>query len=145
MGPDREDAVTRYFASATVPIPMGRDPLLQFVHERDLLDRFERAVRGDARGVYNVVADGALPLSRLLAIAGKRGLPMPARLLRSAPAAPRLGLGSESPAVFFDYLRYLWVADGRRARAEFGNPHYTTQEAWISFVSTRRKAWEPSQ
>ena len=62
---------------------------------------------------------------------------MPARLLRSVPAAPRLGLGSESPAVFFDYLRYLWVADGERARAEFGTPLYTTQEAWIAFVASK--------
>ena len=71
----------------------GRDPLLQFIHERDLLDRFERAVRGGARGIFNVVADGALPVSRLLALAGKKGLAMPARLLGSVPAAPRLGLG----------------------------------------------------
>ena len=138
MGPEFEDSVSRYFAGTAVPVPMGRDPLLQFIHERDLLDRFERAVRGEARGIFNVVADGALPVSRLLALAGKKGLAMPDRLLRSVPGAPRLGPGSESAAVFFDYLRYLWVADGERARAEFGTPLYTTQEAWVDVVSARR-------
>lgn len=141
MGPDRDDAITRYFAGIAIPVPIGRDPLLQFVHECDLLDVCERSVLEAHPGVFNVVADAALPLSRLLALAGKKGLPMPASLLRSAPSAPCLGTGSESPEVFFDYLRYLWVADGHRARAEFGAPLYTTQEAWIAFVSARGKAW----
>ena len=44
----------------------------------------------------------------------------------------------DPPAGFYDYLRYLWVADGRRGWKAFGEPTYSTKEAWISFVSTRR-------
>ena len=32
----------------------------------------------------------------------------------------------------------LWVADGRKGWDAFGEPVYTTKEAWISFVSARR-------
>ena len=44
----------------------------------------------------------------------------------------------DPPAGFYDYLRYLWVADGERGWNAFGEPVYTTREAWISFVSARR-------
>ena len=44
----------------------------------------------------------------------------------------------DPPAAFFDYLRYLWVADGQRGLDAFGEPAYSTKEAWISFVSSRR-------
>ena len=44
----------------------------------------------------------------------------------------------DAPEGFADYLRYLWVADGSRGWEAFGEPTYTTKEAWISFVSTRR-------
>jgi hypothetical protein len=44
----------------------------------------------------------------------------------------------DAPAAFFDYLRYLWVADGKRGWDAFGEPEYSTKEAWISFVSSRR-------
>ena len=132
------DPIAQYFASDVVPTPLGRDPLLQFVHEQDLLDAYLRAVLESHPGVFNVVGEGVLPVSRLLALAGKRGLPLPTRLLRATPRAPSLGFGDESPDSFFDFLRYLFVADGTRGWREFGKPHYTTKEAWIAFVSSRR-------
>ena len=39
---------------------------------------------------------------------------------------------------YTSYLRYLWVADGQRGWDAFGEPVYTTREAWMSFVSARR-------
>jgi UDP-glucose 4-epimerase len=54
---------------------------------------------------------------------------------RNYPTRSQTG---DPPAAFFDYLRYLWVADGQRGWDAFGEPVYTTKEAWISFVSSRR-------
>jgi hypothetical protein len=51
---------------------------------------------------------------------------------------PSQGQTGDPPAGFYDYLRYLWVADGKRGWEAFGEPIYTTREAWISFVSARR-------
>ena len=48
------------------------------------------------------------------------------------------GQTGDLPAGFFDYLRYLWIADGERGWQAFGEPVYTTKEAWVSFVSSRR-------
>lgn len=136
-GPGCLDPILAYLGAAIVPAPLGRDPLLQLIHWRDLLDVYEQVVLEPHRGVFNVVGEGVLPLSRLLAIAGRQRLPLPRRLLHALPGAPSLGPGDESPDAFFDFLRYLWVADGTLGWREFGRPHYTTQEAWIAFVASR--------
>jgi hypothetical protein len=51
---------------------------------------------------------------------------------------PAQGQTGDPPAAFYDYLRHLWVADGARGWDAFGEPVYSTREAWISFVSSRR-------
>jgi UDP-glucose 4-epimerase len=138
MGPSYEDAVTRYFARSLVPTLLGYDPLLQFVHEEDCLRAFEIALLEGRPGVFNVVGRGVLPLTTLLRTAGKRPLPIPAPLLYRLGDYSSLAQTGDPPAGFYDYLRYLWVADGERGWAAFGEPEYTTLEAWMSFVSSRR-------
>ena len=79
-----------------------------------------------------------MPLSTLLAQAGKRALPVPRSLLyRTAWLASQSASG-DPPEGFFDYLRYLWVADGGLGWNEFGEPLYSTGEAWSAFVGSRR-------
>jgi UDP-glucose 4-epimerase len=138
MGPTYWDRVVAHLAGPVVSTVLGFDPLIQFVHEEDCLAAFEQALLDRHLGVYNVVAPGALPLSRLLRLAGKRAWPLPAPwLYRLRDLAARAQTG-DPPAGFYDYLRYLWVADGERGWHAFGETVYTTREAWISFVSSRR-------
>ena len=138
IGPTFSNRVVQYFSLPVVPLPIGYDPLLQLVHEQDLLDAFERALLTSQPGVWNVVGSGVLPLSTLFRLAGKRTIPLPSALLDRLSYYPSQGQTGDPPAAFFDYLRYLWVADGRRAWDAFGEPVYSTKEAWISFVSSRR-------
>ena len=138
VGPTYRDAVTRYFGRPVVPTLMGYDPLLQWVHEEDCLDVFTRAATGHHPGVYNVVAPGVLPLSTLLRAAGKRPLPVPPPLLTRLRAYPSQAQTGDRPEGFYDYLRYLWVADGRRSWEAFGRPLYNTREAWMSAISAER-------
>jgi UDP-glucose 4-epimerase len=138
VGPTYRDAVTRYFARPVVPTLMGYDPLLQFVHEEDCLDVFARAATGNHPGVYNVVAPGVLPLSTVLRSAGKRPLPVPAPVLVRLRAYPSQTQTGDRPEGFYDYLRYLWVADGRRGWEAFGRPLYSTREAWMAAISAER-------
>ena len=99
MGPTHCDPVVRHFACPVVPMLLGYDPLLQFVHEEDCLEAFEQAMLDAHPGVYNVVAPGALPLSTLLRLAGNARAPLPAPLLyrmrdlaaRAQPAIRRRG------------------------------------------------------
>lgn len=138
FGPTHWDHVVRYFALPFVPMLMGYDPLLQLVHEEDVVSAFERAVLAPHPGVFNVVGTGVLPLSTILRLAGKRILPLPSPLLYRMAYYPTQQQIGDPPAAFYDYLRYLWVADGRKGWEAFGEPAYSTKEAWISFVSARR-------
>jgi UDP-glucose 4-epimerase len=138
MGPSYVDHVVRYFERPVVPVVLGYDPLLQFIHEDDLLRVFEKATLEAHPGVYNVVGRGVLPLSTLLALAGKRRLALPSRWLYRMANISSQGQLGDLPAGFFDYLRHLWIADGERGWQAFGEPVYTTKEAWVSFVASRR-------
>ena len=138
IGPTFSNRIVRYLSLPVVPLPIGYDPLLQLVHEQDLLDVFERALFTSRPGVFNVVGRGVLPVSTLFRLARKRTIPLPSPLLDRLSYYSSQGQTGDPPAAFFDYLRYLWVADGQRGWDAFGEPAYSTKEAWISFVSSRR-------
>ncbi|MBW2313083.1 MAG: NAD-dependent epimerase/dehydratase family protein [Deltaproteobacteria bacterium] len=138
MGPSYLDHVVNYFERPVVATLLGYDPLLQFVHEEDAVRAFERATLEPHPGVYNVVGKGVWPLSTLLRLAGKRSLALPAPLLYRMGEYPSKAQTGDAPSGFYDYLRYLWVADGERGWAALGEPEYSTKEAWIAFVGSRR-------
>ena len=139
LGPSQFSAVTRHFEPKRVTTLMGFDPLMQFLHEEDLLDAVELALTRDAPGPFNLAGDGALPLTTLIRLAGKRTLPIPHPLLYRLGYLESVRRTGDSPEAFYDYLRYLWVLDTARARSELGfRPEYTTKEAWMSLVVSRR-------
>lgn len=138
MGPEHRDAVVRYFARPVVPMLLGYDPLLQLVHEDDCLAAFEHAILEPTPGAFNVVGRGVQPLSKLIRHAGKRALPVPAPLMQRLRHVPSYARTGDRPEGFYDYLRYLWVADGSKGFDAFGEPEFTTGEAWTSFVSSEK-------
>jgi UDP-glucose 4-epimerase len=138
FGPSYWSRVTRYFALPVLAVPLGFDPLMQLVHEDDVVNAFERAVLQSCPGIYNVVGRGVLPVSTLLRLAGKQIWRLPGPVLHRLTYFPSQGQTGDPPDAFYDYLRYLWVADGQRGWEAFGEPVYSTREAWISFVSSRR-------
>ena len=138
-GPTVEGAVTRHFSGRSVTTLLGYDPLMQFLHEEDLLRAVELVLARDVSGPFNLAGTGVLPLSTLLRLAGKRSLPWPHPLLYRLDFLNSLVRTGDSPAAFYDYLRFLWVVDTERARSVLGfEPEYTTKEAWMSFVVSRR-------
>ena len=138
IGPGSRHAMARYFSRPVVPTLMGYDPLIQLIHEDDCLRAFERATLESIPGVYNLVGRGVQPLSRLLRHAGRRLLPVPAPLMHRLRYAPSFAQTGDQPEGFYDYLRYLWVADGSKGFAAFGEPDYTTGEAFTAFASERK-------
>jgi UDP-glucose 4-epimerase len=138
LGPHHRDRITRYLSLPVVPKLLGYDPLMQFIHEEDCLNAFERAILAPHPGVFNLVGQGVLPVSTLLRLAGKRILSLPAPLLYRMAYYPSQSATGDAPAGFYDYLRHLWVADGARGWEAFGEPVYSTKEAWIAFVSAMR-------
>ena len=120
LGPTVANLFTRFFSRPVAPVLMGYDPLLQFLHESDAVDALQIAVDGDYPGAYNIVGQGVLPYTTILALMGKLPLPMPHAVARGLSRALWATQIFDSPPHFLNYLRYLCVADGRKARAVMG-------------------------
>src|SRR5215210_7155913 len=71
IGPTLDTQVTRYLSLPLVPTPLGFDPRLELVHERDAVEATLAAVRNPVRGPVNVAGPGTIGLARLLRRAGR--------------------------------------------------------------------------
>jgi UDP-glucose 4-epimerase len=139
IGPSVDGDAARRLTAGRVSVPLGYDPLVQFLHEDDWILAIELALRRDARGAFNLAGDGALPLSTLLRLAGVRVRARPHPLLHVFGHLAWLRETGDPPAAWYDSLRFPWVLDVRRARVELGfRPRYSTREAWLSAFVGRR-------
>ena len=139
LGPTVHNAMTRYFARKVVPTMMGFDPLVQFLHEADAIAALHLAVARDTPGTFNIVGEGVVPLSRAIKLAGRVAVPVPHPLAESVAAAGWVAQLLEAPPSFLRYLRFLCVADGRKAREVMGfHAAYSTREAILDFAGAQQ-------
>jgi UDP-glucose 4-epimerase len=146
LGPGVHTFYTRLLDHRVVPVLMGYDPLVQMLHPDDALAAVDAALERQARGAYNVVPSAPITLVTALHTASKIPLPVPHPL--AYPAADVLwaaGL-SDAPGGFIDYARYLFVADGEKARRELGfAPRHSSRDALVAYLRYRHASpqlWE---
>lgn len=135
LGPGVRTFYTRLLERRVVPMLLGYDPLVQFLHPDDALAAAEAAIEGRVGGVFNVVPRRAIPLASALHLAAKLPLPVahPAAYAASA-VLWSLGL-SPAPGPFLDFVRYPFVADGEKARRELGvAPRYSSRDALMAYL-----------
>lgn len=120
LGPTVSNMYTRFFARPVLPVMMGHNPLMQFVHQQDAAWALKLAVDSDVEGPFNIVGKGVLPYTTVLAMMGRLPLPMPYLVARGLSRALWATQVLDSPPSFVDFLLYLCVADGTRARRELG-------------------------
>ena len=138
IGPSVQTPMTSYFSLPAVPVVMGYDARLQFVHEDDGLRAIHEAAAEDKPGLYNVAGDGILLLSQAIRLAGRAPFPLLPPLIGLAGRAMiSTGLADFSPEQV-RFLTYGRGVDTTRMREVLGfEPEYTTQEAFESFVAAR--------
>jgi UDP-glucose 4-epimerase len=137
VGPEADTPMTRFLKEPAAPSLLGFDPMMQLIHEDDVVEALAHAVFHDAPGAYNVAAKDALPLNKIRALAGKPPLAIfhplayrGANLLRSVGLSAGRYLPIEP-----DYLRYPWVGDLARMREDLGfAPRFTTEETLREFA-----------
>ena len=143
LGPGVHTFYTRMLSKRVVPVVLGYDPLVQFLHPEDALDAarlaLERALRGGEHRAArrDHAADRAAPRGQGHgAGAAPRGL-----RARGPVVGRRLG---EAPGGFMDYVRYPCVADGEKARASSASRPATAAArrsmAFLRTASRRRRA-----
>lgn len=138
LGPTIDTYKTRYLRRPVVTTMLGFDPLVQFIHETDVIGAFVKMIKEDHPGIFNLTGDGILPLSRVIEICGKFNLKLTqigfktlVQLLWFADIAP-------APASHVNFLRYLCVADNAKIKKTGFTPRYSTKETLLSFVGSER-------
>jgi UDP-glucose 4-epimerase len=135
LGPTVTNMFTRFFSRPIAPVMMGYDPLLQFVHERDATRALKRAIDREVDGAFNIVGEGVLPYTTVLALMGKLPFHLPHFVARPLSKALWATQVLDSPPSFLDFLRFLCVADGTRARKELGfEPEYDVKRTILDFL-----------
>jgi UDP-glucose 4-epimerase len=134
VGPTVNSRFTRFLKQPVVSTLMGFNPLMQVIHENDVVDVFVHAINHDAPGIFNVAAEGNPPLAKLLALAGRTSVPFIHWFAYWGKPLTR----SYWP-IEMDYLRYSWVADLTKMREELRFvPQYTAEEALREFAAQQR-------
>jgi UDP-glucose 4-epimerase len=99
---------------------MGFDPMIQVIHEADVVAAIELALSPGIRGIFNLAGSEAVPLSSLIKILGRQKLSVPysiARVVLGRMWSLRL---TSFPAPELDHIRYVCMVDDRRARQVLG-------------------------
>jgi len=135
-----QNAPSNYLRLRVVPTLMGFDPMMQVIHQDDVVQAILLALRPGVRGIFNLAGPPPLSLSRALKILGRAPLPLPHSLVRGAVERLfRLRMTS-FPAPELDFIRYVCMADDARARAVLGySPRYdlertlraVDEERWV--------------
>ncbi|MCG8418761.1 MAG: NAD-dependent epimerase/dehydratase family protein [Proteobacteria bacterium] len=129
-------AASNYLRRPIIPTLLGFDPMMQVIHEQDVAEVIACALSRDTRGIYNVTGPGQIPLSVIIRELGRRRMPIPHLL--AGPlwrlAVGRAGKADRSRAgdsmLEADFVRFVCMVDGSRARAELGfQPRFGLRES----------------
>jgi nucleoside-diphosphate-sugar epimerase len=142
--------IRRLFAGPFLPGSLLRPGLIPFVpdtprlrfqavHSLDVGEAFHAALRGDARGAFNLAAEPAIGVAELAQLLRARPLKVPASLLRAGAAASfALHLQPSEPG-WVDMALAVPMMDSSRARTELGwNPSHSATEALGELLSGLR-------
>lgn len=138
MGPNVRNYKTSFLQRPVLYTPMGYDPLFQFVHEEDVVRAFRLAIEKDCPGTYNIVGEGVMPISRVRKLAGKISVPVPSPVLYPVVQALWYAGILNAPSSRLNFLKYLSVADGERAKSIGFHPKYSSRDALLDFLGAER-------
>jgi len=138
LGPGVHTFYTRIFSKRVVPVVLGYDPLVQFLHPDDALRAVDAALAKGPCGIVNVAPRGTMSLLTALHLSDKLTVAVP-HVVAYPVADLWWGSGvGEAPGGFIDYARYLFVADGEKARRELGfEARHTSRDALMAFLEYR--------
>lgn len=118
-----KNAPSNYLRQRVVPTIMGYDPMVQVIHQDDVIAAIALALTGSARGVFNLAGPPPAPVSRIIDLAGRSRLPVPHFMFRAALSRMFEVRATSFPAAELDFIRYVCMVDDSRARSELGFFH----------------------
>ena len=133
LGYYSENSIVNYLGQRRVLVMMGFNPMMQFMHEEDLVEAIALALERRLRGVYNVTGPGEVPLRVAIRETGGRPLPLPEPAARALLSRLfRLGVVRIPPGAI-DYIKYPCTIAGERFTRETGfRPLFGLKESFRS-------------
>jgi len=125
-----KNAISNLLRMNRIPKLIGFDPMMQIIHEKDVVESIVVSLFSDARGIYNVAGPGEIPYSVILEELGKPILPIPHFCPRSLMKLLWLTGSSPIEGPEMDHLRFISMVDDSRIRKELGfSPKYSIKES----------------
>ncbi len=131
------NAPSNYLRLPYVPTLLGFDPMVQVIHEEDVVDALVAALVPEVRGIFNVVGPGEVPLSTILRELGRKTVPVPHPLAKPFLTALWRGKLTSFPVPELDHIRFVCMVDGTRAREQMGFRARHTLKETIRAVDAR--------
>ncbi len=132
------NAPSNYLRLPYVPTLLGFDPMVQVIHEEDVVEAIVCSLKPSVRGIFNVVGPGEVPLSTILRELGKTTVPIPHPLAKPFLTALWRGKLTSFPVPELDHIRFVCMVDGTRAKETLQfRPRHTLKETIRAVVNAR--------
>lgn len=110
------NAPSNYLRLKVVPTLLGFDPMMQLVHQDDVVEAIVRALRPGIRGIFNVAGPNPAPLSQVVATLGRAAVPIPHGVAKYGVDRMWRWRMTSFPAMDLDFIRFVCMVDDSRAR-----------------------------
>ena len=132
------NAASNFLRLGTIPTLLGFDPMVQVIHESDVVRAVQLALNPGIRGIFNVAGPQALPLSRVIKLLDRPSIPVPYTLGKMVLGRMWSLRLSSFPVPELDHIRYVCMVDDRRARDVLGFKPARTIEETVRAVDADR-------
>jgi UDP-glucose 4-epimerase len=113
---------------------LGYDPMLQVLHQSEVVRAIELALRPGVRGIFNLAGPEPVALSRVIRVLGRRTVGVPYGITRAVLGRMWALRLTSFPPPEIDYIRYVCMVDDRRAREVLGFAPTMTLEDTVKGV-----------
>ena len=132
------NAPSNYLRMKLVPTLLGFDPMMQVVHQDDVVRAIECALVAGVRGMFNIAGPAPVSLSHALSLLGRKAVPVPHEIARAAVDRLFRWRVTSFPAAELDFIRYVCMVDDGRARRDLGYAPRHDLMATLSAVDDER-------
>ena len=132
------NAPSNYLRLPVVTTLMGFDPMVQMVHQDDVVSAIERSLEPGIRGIFNIAGPPPIHISKAIKLLGRRSVSLPYSVARGGLSGLfRLGM-SKFPAPELDFIRYVCMVDDSAAREQLGYTPAFDLESTLRLVDEER-------
>lgn len=127
------NAPSNYLRLDVIPTLLGFDPMVQVIHQDDVVSAILRALEPGIRGLYNLAGPPPAPLSHVVELTGRPRVTIPHFLARSAVQRLWRYRATSFPAPELDHIRYVCMVDDKKARDVLGYaPAHSLEETVLA-------------